>query len=123
MTLTAILAIVGAFLVLSVVVNIFLFLYIRKSLATIIVASEEVSEIFSMLDSYGEHLQSVHEMPLFYGDETLKGLLDHTRDLVSYLKKYEEVYSFTQPDLEEQLLAASQDLNNDNQEETQEETE
>ena len=122
MTLTTII-ILSICVAISIGINIFFYLYIKKTLVTVVTASEEASEIFSMFDSYGEHLQSVYEMPLFYGDETLQGLLEHTRNIIDYMKRYEEVYSFTQPDLEEQLLAASQDLlNDDDNEKATEET-
>jgi len=122
MTLSIIL---GTIAIVSVSFNIAMIWYARASLEkinTIYTASEEVAEIFSMMDAYGEHLQSVYEMPTFYGDETLKSLLDHSKEMIEYLKKYEKVYSFTQPDLEEQLLAASGDLENydEETEETQE---
>lgn len=97
-------------LILSLIINIILFLYLRRVVVRIFVASEQVSEIFSFIDSYSEHLRSVYELPTFYGDDTLKSLLDHTNEMVEYLKKYEDVYSFTQPDLEEQLASAVADL-------------
>ena len=118
MTLTII--ILGVVFALSISVNIILFWYMRKALFRFYVASEEASEIFSRLDAYGEHIQSVYETPTFYGDETLQGLLNHGKEITDFLKKYENVYSLTQPDLEEQLLAASEDLENYDKEEAQE---
>ena len=112
--------ILGSLLALSGVFNIVMVWYAKTSLAkldSVYTASEEASEIFSMIDIYGEHLQSIYDMPTFYGDDTLQGMLEHTKQMIEYLKKYEEVYSFTQPDLEEQLLAASGDLENYAQEE------
>ena len=105
--------VLGFTILVSVVLNIFLVWYAKTSLTkinTLYTASEETSEIFTLVDTYNEHLQSVYEMPTFYGDETLQSLLDHTKQLVAFLKKYEHIYSFTQPDLEEQLSAASLDL-------------
>ena len=110
----------GVIFALSISVNIILFWYMRKALSRFYVASEEASEIFSRLDAYGEHIQSVYEMPTFYGDETLQGLMNHSKEITGFLKKYENVYSFTQPDLEEQLQAASADLKNNDEEEAQE---
>jgi len=110
----------GVIFALSVGVNIILFWYVRKIISRFYVASEEATEIFSKLDAYGEHLQSVYDMPTFYGDETLHGLLEHSKEIKSFLKRYENVYSFTQPDLEEQLRAASEDLENNDEEEAQE---
>ena len=77
--------------------------YIRKKLVPILVSSEESAELFTRLDTYGNHLKSVYELPAFYGDETLSSLLEHTKNLFEYLRRYEEVYSFTQPDLVEVL--------------------
>ena len=113
----------GVVFALSVSVNIILFWYMRKALSRFSVASEEAAEIFIRLDAYGEHLQSVYDMPTFYGDETLQGLLNHSKETTDFLKKYENVYSFTQPDLEEQLRAVSTDLENNDEEEAQEEKE
>ena len=106
--------------VVSLIINVILFIYARRILVPVYNASEEASEIFTRLDAYQEHLQTVYELPTFYGDETLKGLLAHTREIAEYLKQYEEVYSFTQPDLLEQLEAASQELREKYEEETEE---
>ena len=113
----------GIIFVASIGINIILFWYMRKALSRFSVASEEAAEIFIRLDAYGEHLQSVYDMPTFYGDETLQGLLNHSKEITDFLKKYENVYSFTQPDLENQLRAASEDFENYDEEETQKEKE
>jgi|2_EtaG_2_1085320.scaffolds.fasta_scaffold48146_3 hypothetical protein len=101
--------IISLALLLSLIVNTILFLYLRKVVVRIFIASEQAAEMFSYLDAYKEHLISVYEMPTFNGDETLKSLLEHTREMSEYLKRYDEVYSFTQPDLEEQLLEATRE--------------
>tara|TARA_R110002020_G_scaffold100115_6_gene237052 strand:- start:340 stop:708 length:369 start_codon:yes stop_codon:yes gene_type:complete len=116
--------VIGSLLFVSVVGNVILVGYARSTLAkinTVYRASEETSEIFSMIDAFREHLNGVYEMPTFYGDETLKGLLEHSKQMIEHLKKYENIYSFTQPDLEEQLSKASADLENHEEEEKTEE--
>tara|TARA_Y100000034_G_scaffold121516_1_gene165829 strand:- start:155 stop:526 length:372 start_codon:yes stop_codon:yes gene_type:complete len=95
---------------LSLVFNIILFLYFRRVLFQIYFASEEASKIFTMIDAYESHLRSVYELQTYYGDETIKSLLDHTKDIHDFLDQYDEVYSFTQPDLREQLAAASKEM-------------
>lgn len=111
--MTILTIILGSGFALSILFNVILIWYAKTSLSkldTVYTASETSAEIFSMLDTYGEHLQSVYEMPIFYGDETLSGLLEHTKEMIKYLEKYDEVYSLTQPDLKEQLFAASAEL-------------
>lgn len=100
----------------SIIINILMVGYAKNTLLkieTVYTAADETAEIFSMIDSYKEHINSVYEMPTFYGDETLKGLLDHSSQMIEFLKRYENIYSMTQPNLEEQLLEASRDINND----------
>jgi len=92
---------------LSIVANIIFILYIRRVILRVYNASEEASVIFTRLDTFREHLTGVYEMPTFYGDETLSALLTHTKELYEFLGQYENIYSFTQPDLLEQLEAAS----------------
>ena len=114
----------GVALFLSCIFGTIMVWYARSSLAKIreevnivYTASEDMVEIFSMIDAYKEHLSSVYEMPTFYGDSTLQSLLEHTGQMIEFMKRYEKVYSFTQPDLEEQLLAAQADMEEDEHEE------
>ena len=66
-------------LVVSVLVNVVLIKYIRENIVKVFVISEESAELFTMIDSYREHLRSVYELPTFYGDQTLESLLEHTK--------------------------------------------
>jgi len=103
-TTTIILSLIS---LLSIVANIIFILYIRRVILRVYNASEEASVIFTRLDTFREHLTGVYEMPTFYGDETLSALLTHAKELSEFLGQYENIYSFTQPDLLEQLEAAS----------------
>jgi hypothetical protein len=105
----------------SVALNVVLFLYSRRVLVRVFNAAEELSSLFTRMDAYKEHIQSVYEMPVFYGDATLKSLLDHSNDMIDNLKKYDDVYSFTQPDLLEQLAAAAEQTEDSYEEETPQE--
>ena len=80
-----------------------LYFYIRNKIIPVIVSSEESAELFTRLQTYANHLNTVYELPTFYGDETLQSLLDHTKDLYNFLGRYKNIYSFTQPDLIEVL--------------------
>ena len=82
----------------SLLSNIVLVKYIRENIVKVFVISEESAELFTRIDSYREHLKAVYELPTFYGDETLSSLLEHTREMAKYFLKYENIYSFTQPD-------------------------
>ena len=82
-------------------------------------ASESISEIFTRIDAFQDHLKTVYEMPTFYGDETLQGLLEHAKSFKEHLMLYEDITSLTQPDLLEQLQIASEDSEENHDEETE----
>ena len=51
-----------------------------------------------MVGNYKEHLRKVYSLEMFYGDETLKMLMDHTNALVTILQEeYGEVTYITDP--------------------------
>ena len=115
MTLSNIIIILGLVCTLSIVFNIISVIYMRRVLLRVYNASEEASVIFTRLDTFREHLNSVYEMPTFYGDETLSALLQHVKDLTDFLMQYENIYSFTQPDLMEQLEEVSREIQEDDE--------
>lgn len=73
-------------LVVSVVVNIISFLYIRWLLKSLGSINQDVETVYLMIKEYSNHLTSVHELEMFYGDETLGSLMAHTKDLSSSIE-------------------------------------
>lgn len=112
-----ILVLAGIGLFISIAINFILISYVRKNIVKVFVIAEESAEIFTRLDSFQEHLKTVYELPTFYGDETLSGLLEHSKALNEFLSKYDELYSFSQPDLLEQLEAATIELQEEHDQE------
>ncbi len=43
--------------------------------------------------NFSEHLQSLHELEMFYGDTTLGHLIEHSKQLVEDMKNFEEIYT------------------------------
>ena len=62
--------------------------------------------MINAIESYKRHLGAVYELPMFYGDETLRGLLTHTRDLsedLSILSDLFEIEDRREEDLDGQV--------------------
>ena len=60
--------------------------------------SDNVGDLVEIIESYRGHLKSVYELDSFYGDETLKGLLEHTNAVRALLEQqYGDVMSITDP--------------------------
>ena len=93
-------------LIASVGANILAFYYIRVVLAKLFYVGENLSDLVQMITSYRNHLKVIYEMEMFYGDETLQHLLEHTRSLHTVLEEFEDIYEIAVPpdNLEDQQI-------------------
>ncbi len=49
-------------------------------------ANTEMLQINNLILEFSSHLKSVYELEMFYGDETLKSLMDHASQLSTNLQ-------------------------------------
>tara|TARA_R110000824_G_scaffold145595_1_gene314047 strand:- start:271 stop:690 length:420 start_codon:yes stop_codon:yes gene_type:complete len=83
------------FLVLSLSLNILLIWFLRGLTSRLVLVSENMSGLLDHLMGYGSDLKSVSEMELYYGDETMQGLVKHTQMMLEVLSDFEEIYALT----------------------------
>jgi hypothetical protein len=69
----------------SVLTNLFVFLYIRWLLTSLSAINIDVSNISDLINDFSSHLKGIHELEMFYGDENLKSLIDHSSMLIKTL--------------------------------------
>ena len=82
------------FLVLLFVsVSLFLAWYVRELLKRFRFLSDNSFVLREKVERYGQHLQSVYELPTFYGDETLRGLIQHILEANEEIEEIKEKYS------------------------------
>ena len=93
--------ILSAFLTLSIIINIGLVVYVKAAISRLVLVSEELGDLQDMINSFLDHTRSVYEMEMFYGDQTLKGLMDHTKDLSAALEELQQVF-FLSDDIKEE---------------------
>ena len=67
--------------VLSALINILLFFYVRWLLKTVATINEDVQNVSRLLRDFSLHLSSIHDMEIFYGDDTLAALMKHASEL------------------------------------------
>jgi len=84
--------VVPFFLYFSLIVNCGLIWYIQKILTNSNNLREDVYKIFSEIESYSDHLDQIHEMETFYGDQNLQSLISHTRTLINNIIDVQEKY-------------------------------
>jgi len=90
--------ILSATLILSIFINIGLIAYARAVVIRILSVSEELNDLQTMIGSFTTHLQTVYELDSFYGDETLRGLLEHAISLNEQMDTFDYIISLTEAD-------------------------
>tara|TARA_R100001594_G_scaffold105600_1_gene140144 strand:- start:208 stop:561 length:354 start_codon:yes stop_codon:yes gene_type:complete len=90
--------ILSAMLVLSIVLNIGLIAYARAVVIRILSISEELYDLQRMVGTFTNHLQAVYELDSFYGDETLRGLLEHAISFNDQMDTFDYIISLTEAD-------------------------
>ena len=90
-------------IIVSVFLNIFLVWYCRNLMISLYDVSVNMQALVEEVLLFDNHLNSVHEMETFYGDETLGNLLRHSRGLTETLEDFAEIYTLFDQEAEEQL--------------------
>lgn len=94
--------IIIAIAAISIFLNVFFTWYVRGLLTRLYYVTNNLSDLVEETVSFKDHLESVHELETFYGDETLTGLISHTRTYCDTLLDFEEIYTLLdEEDLEE----------------------
>ena len=88
----------GITLVISMAINVFLFIFSKEQSRRISYFSQNLTDLLEMIGDYNKHLTKVYSLETFYGDETLTYLLEHTRALSSLIESdYSDLLSLTDP--------------------------
>lgn len=92
--------ILSSVLFFSILFNVGVLVYARAAIVRLLWVSEELGDLQNMVNSFANHTQSVYEMEMFYGDETLHNLMAHARSLDEQLTTFEHIYSLTEEEKE-----------------------
>lgn len=74
----------------SLIFNGVMFWYLRKLTQRLTFIYQNIGEVSEIITNYRVHLKSVYSMEMFYGDETLQYLMDHTRSISTLLEDFED---------------------------------
>jgi hypothetical protein len=87
----------GLALFISAIANVLLFRLASWQAKDLTIVSDNVGDLVEIIKNYGQHLKKVYELDSFYGDETLKFLMDHTIAVRSILEdQYGDISSITE---------------------------
>jgi hypothetical protein len=88
--------ILSALLCVSILLNVGVFVYARAAVTRLLSVSEELGDLQEMISAFANHVNAVYELESFYGDQTLKALLEHAISLNDQLDTFEYIYSLTE---------------------------
>tara|TARA_Y100000593_G_C4313834_1_gene339780 strand:+ start:2463 stop:2840 length:378 start_codon:yes stop_codon:yes gene_type:complete len=82
----------------SMAMNLFFLWFSKEQSRRLSYVSQNLSDLVELISNYRQHLRKVYSLEMFYGDETLKFLMEHTNALVSLLEEeYGEITNITDP--------------------------
>ena len=69
----------------SLLVNFTSVFYVRWLIKSIESINEDIQATNTVMLDFRSHIESIYELEMFYGDDTLKALLDHSKALIEQL--------------------------------------
>ena len=82
-------------LVVSISINALLLWYIRKMLTKLLYVSDSIGSLLVSAKNFSNHLDGLHAMEMYYGDETLGSLIGHSKQVIEDIKEFEDIYELT----------------------------
>ena len=89
----------------SVVFNIFACAYSVRAARRLLIVDSNLEGIEETFLSFKKHLEELYESELFYGDTSLKALIDHSNMVLDEIEKYDNLYLLTFDEEEEQEVS------------------
>ena len=87
----------GALLI-SVLFNILLLWFAKEQTRELTTIADNAEDLVEMIEGFSKHLKAVYSLDAFYGDETLKALMDHAGSLSIILNdQYGNITSLSEP--------------------------
>lgn len=71
----------GIALSISALLNVVFYWLIREQSSRLSIVADNSSDLIELISSFRNHVKAVYSLDSFYGDETLGGLLEHSRAL------------------------------------------
>ena len=84
--------ILGLFSSLSLFLNVALVFYSRNIVRRLRTIADEIADLREASGALAKHVKKVYELEMFYGDQTLKALMDHARSFREYMDTFDYIY-------------------------------
>ena len=96
-------------LILSILANIVLMWYIKRMLKELLFDSDNIIQLQTSMSDFVTHLEGVHQQETYYGDPTIEGLIQHSKEIVDEIKDFDNIYSVSRDEAREDLFGENED--------------
>ena len=88
------------FLFISCLINIALIVYITYSINQKSLLEEDLDNVYESIENFSNHLEEVHSLEMYYGDQNLQNLIDHSRALINELVDFQVLHADAEVQIE-----------------------
>ena len=78
-------------LAISVLINCAAVFYSVRLARRLITVATNIDAVYETFDVFRMHVEAVHEAEMFYGDQTLQALIDHSKSVLDTLEDYSDL--------------------------------
>ncbi len=78
-------------LLFSVIANAALVVVAVRLARRLLTVGSNIDTVYELMDSFRSHVEQVHEAEMFYGDQTLQAMIDHSKALLDALDEYSDI--------------------------------
>ena len=79
-------------LYLSIIINAVLVWYSTGLLARTSEMEEDMQSILTMTETFSDHVEEIHSLEMYYGDQDLQNMIEHSRTLINDMINMQEKY-------------------------------
>ena len=83
-------------LVLSVVLNCLLGFYAVRLARRLLTVAINIDAVYEVFDTFRLHVEQIHEAEMFYGDQTLQALIQHSKGVLDSLDDYADLMALVE---------------------------
>ena len=62
------------------------------------VVGTNLEALYNMMYAFRTHVEQIHESEMFYGDQTLQALINHSKEMLDEMDKYEDLMQIVAPE-------------------------
>ena len=89
------------FFIVSFSINILLLFYTRWMLRTLAAINVDTQNLTIIMSDFSNHLKTINELEMFYGDENLRSLIDHSKLVIENIESMDLILEDEGTELEE----------------------